>query len=162
MPADGKVEMLWQVLYGFNQHDLDAIMTHFAEDCVFESPRGPDRWGRRFAGKDQVRRGLAARFQGIPDVYCGDDDHFAWGPGGCRSGRSAAPPSTGSASMCAAVTCGPSGATARSSARTASGRSATHNIRQQEARQGMHSLVCTTAAAASWLPRSEPDVPGTW
>jgi hypothetical protein len=54
-------------------------MSHFADECVFESPRGPDRWGRRFAGKDQVRRGLAARFDGIPDVHYGDDDHFACG-----------------------------------------------------------------------------------
>ena len=54
----------------------------FAEDCVFEAPRGPDPWGRRFAGKDEVRRGLAARFQGIPDVHYGDDDHFACGARG--------------------------------------------------------------------------------
>ena len=82
MSTEGNIEALRQVLDGFNNHDLDAIMSHFAEDCVFESPRGPDRWGRRFAGKDQVRRGLAARFQGIPDVHYGDDDHFACGTRG--------------------------------------------------------------------------------
>ena len=49
---------------------------------MFEAPRGPDPWGRRFAGKDEVRRGLAARFQGIPDVRYGDDDHFACGARG--------------------------------------------------------------------------------
>ena len=38
--------------------------------------------GRRFAGKDEVRRGLAARFQGIPDVHYGDDEHFACGTRG--------------------------------------------------------------------------------
>jgi hypothetical protein len=26
----------------FNAHDLDAIMAHFADDCVLEMPRGPD------------------------------------------------------------------------------------------------------------------------
>ena len=57
-------------------------MSHFADDCVFEAPRGPDPWGRRFAGKDQVRRGLAARFEGIPDGHYGDDDHFACGTRG--------------------------------------------------------------------------------
>ena len=31
----------------FNAHDLDAIMTHFADDCVLEMPRGPDPWGAR-------------------------------------------------------------------------------------------------------------------
>ena len=71
--------VLRQVLAGFNAHDLDAILVHFAEDCVFESPRGPERWGRRFVGKEEVRRGLAARFEGIPDVSYDDDDHFACG-----------------------------------------------------------------------------------
>jgi len=69
MASEGKVETLRQVVDGFNKHDLDAIMSHFAGDCVFDSPRGPDRWGRRFAGKDEVRRGLAAHLQGIPDVH---------------------------------------------------------------------------------------------
>jgi steroid delta-isomerase-like uncharacterized protein len=70
------------VLAAFNDHDLDAIMSAFADDCVFETSRGPDRFGRRFVGKDEVRRGLAARFEGIPDVHYGDDDHFACGKRG--------------------------------------------------------------------------------
>jgi hypothetical protein len=57
-------------------------MSHFADDCVFESPRGPDAWGRRFVGKDEVREGLAARLEGIPDVNYADDDHFACGKRG--------------------------------------------------------------------------------
>jgi ketosteroid isomerase-like protein len=70
-----KLDVLEQVLDAFNRHDLDAIMLHFADDCVFESPRGPDPWGRRFEGKDEVASGLAARFSGIPDVsYEGHGD----------------------------------------------------------------------------------------
>ena len=83
MSVDGRqAERLREVLDAFNRHDLDAIMSHFAENCVFEAPRGPDRWGRRFVGKQEVRRGLAARFEGIPDVHYGDDDHFACGSRG--------------------------------------------------------------------------------
>ena len=63
-----KMASLRTILEGFNAHDLDAIMSHFAEGCIFESPRGPDRWGRRFEGIDEVRRGFAARFETIPDV----------------------------------------------------------------------------------------------
>lgn len=66
----------------FNRHDLDAIMSFFTDDAVFESPRGPDAWGRRFSGKAEVRDGLAARFTGIPDVHYGDDDHFVAGERG--------------------------------------------------------------------------------
>jgi steroid delta-isomerase-like uncharacterized protein len=79
MSVDRNVDVLQQVLAAFNAHDLDAIMAHFADDCVFEAPRGPERWGRRFVGKDEVRRGLGARFEGIPDVSYGDDDHFVSG-----------------------------------------------------------------------------------
>jgi steroid delta-isomerase-like uncharacterized protein len=64
------------VLDAFNDHDLDAIVSFFAEDAVFESPRGPDPWGTRFVGREAVRAGLAKRFEGIPDVHYGDDDHF--------------------------------------------------------------------------------------
>jgi len=79
MSDDGRVGVLRDVLDAFNRHDLDAIMSHFLEDCVFEAPRGSDRWGCRFVGKEEVRRGLGARFEGIPDVHYGDDDHFACG-----------------------------------------------------------------------------------
>jgi steroid delta-isomerase-like uncharacterized protein len=76
------VSMLQAIADAFNQHDLDAIMDLFADDAVFESPRGPDPWGRRFEGKAAVREGLAARFAGIPDVHYGDDDHFVAGDRG--------------------------------------------------------------------------------
>ena len=79
MSVDRNVEVLRRVLDAFDAHDLDAIMAHFAEDCVFEAPRGPDRWGTRFVGKDEVRRGLALRFEGIPDVSYGEDEHFVSG-----------------------------------------------------------------------------------
>jgi ketosteroid isomerase-like protein len=73
---------LRQVLDGFNRHDLDGIVAFFADDAVFESPRGLDPWGTRFEGKEAVRRGLAARFEGIPDVHYGEDRHFVCGDRG--------------------------------------------------------------------------------
>lgn len=60
----------------FNAHDLDRIMSHFAEDCVLEMPRGPDPWGSRFEGKTRVREALAMRFQGLPDVTYKNAEHF--------------------------------------------------------------------------------------
>jgi len=82
MSDDRQVEILREVLDAFNRHDLDAIMSYFAADAVFETPRGPHAWGRRFVGKDEVRRGLAARFESIPNVHYGEDDHFACGDRG--------------------------------------------------------------------------------
>lgn len=82
MSHDRPMDVLREVIDAFNRHDLDAIMSHFSEDCVFEAPRGPDRCGRRFIGKAEVRSGLAARFEGIPNVHYGDDSHFACGARG--------------------------------------------------------------------------------
>ena len=78
MPHDAKLEVLGRVLDGFNAHDLDAILAEFDDDCVFESPRGADPWGRRFVGKDEVREAFQTRFAGIPDVhYRGEGDFVA-------------------------------------------------------------------------------------
>jgi len=82
MSSEQRLEVLQQVLDGFNRHDIEAIMSFFADDCVFESPRGPDPWGRRFVGSDEVRRGLAERFEGMPDVRYDGGDHFGCGSRG--------------------------------------------------------------------------------
>jgi ketosteroid isomerase-like protein len=79
---DDAMDMLRSICAAFDRHDLDAIMAHFAEDAVFESPRGPDRWGQRFVGIDQIREAFAGRFSGIPDVRYQDDDHFVDGDRG--------------------------------------------------------------------------------
>jgi ketosteroid isomerase-like protein len=63
----------------FNAHDLDRIMSFFAEDAVLEMPRGPDLWGRRHVGAAAVREGLRSRFEGLPDVHYGDDSHYVDG-----------------------------------------------------------------------------------
>ena len=48
-------ETLQAIADAFNRHDTDAIMAFFAEDAVFEAPKGADPWGRRFVGKEAVR-----------------------------------------------------------------------------------------------------------
>jgi ketosteroid isomerase-like protein len=70
---------LRELLEAFNRHDLDAIMGFFTDDCVLETPRGPDPWGTRYSGTADVREGLAARFTGIPDVHYGEDEHWTCG-----------------------------------------------------------------------------------
>jgi ketosteroid isomerase-like protein len=82
MTAETTTAVLREVLDAFNRHDLDAIMSHFSDDCVFESPRGLHAWGTRFVGHAEVRQGLAQRFEGIPDVRYLDDDHFVSGDRG--------------------------------------------------------------------------------
>ena len=73
------VDTLKAIADAFNRHDLDAIMEFFAEDSSLDMPRGPDPWGQRFIGKEQVRQALATRFTGLPDVHYGDDRHWVCG-----------------------------------------------------------------------------------
>jgi steroid delta-isomerase-like uncharacterized protein len=70
------------LLDAFNAHDLDAIMSFFTDDCVFDTPRGPAPGGHRLVGKEQVRKGFQARFDGIPDIEYGQDRHWTSGDRG--------------------------------------------------------------------------------
>ena len=80
--AETATPLLQALLDAFNAHDVDAIMSFFAEDCVFDMPRGPAPGGRRLVGKQQVREGIQARFDGIPDVRYDDDRHWLCGERG--------------------------------------------------------------------------------
>jgi steroid delta-isomerase-like uncharacterized protein len=70
------VATLRKLCEAFNAHDLDRIMEFFADDCVLEMPRGSEPWGTRFEGRENVRKGLATRFEGVPDVNYGEEEHF--------------------------------------------------------------------------------------
>jgi ketosteroid isomerase-like protein len=69
--------ILLELCAAFNAHDLDRIMELFADECVLDMPRGPDPWGSRYEGKAAVRAALAGRFEGLPDVHYGNEEHFA-------------------------------------------------------------------------------------
>lgn len=45
-------------------------------------PRGHEPWGTRYTGKAEVRKGLATRFEGLPDVHSSDDEHWVSGDRG--------------------------------------------------------------------------------
>jgi ketosteroid isomerase-like protein len=71
-----------EVLAAFNDHDVDAIMEFFTDDCEFDTPRGSTPFGRQLRGKKEVREGFLARFAGIPDIAYVDDRHWASGERG--------------------------------------------------------------------------------
>ena len=47
----------------FNAHDVNAIMSHMTDDCVFEASAGPDSNGEKFTGQGQVRKALKMYLQ---------------------------------------------------------------------------------------------------
>jgi len=73
---------LQALLDAFNAHDVDAVMSFFTEDCIFDMPRGPAPGGRRLVGTEEVRAGIQSRFDGIPDIHYGDDRHWSCGDRG--------------------------------------------------------------------------------
>lgn len=82
MDHDDAMQMIKAIATAFDEHDLDAIMAHFADDAVFEAPRGTEAWGTRVVGAAAVREAFAGRFSGIPDIRYQDDDHFVDGDRG--------------------------------------------------------------------------------
>ncbi len=87
MEHDEAMRAIQAVTAAFDRHDLDEILRHFADDAVFEGPRGPDRWGQRFVGKDAIREAFASRFSGIPDIRYTEDEHFVDGDRGASEWR---------------------------------------------------------------------------
>jgi ketosteroid isomerase-like protein len=72
-------ELLKGFLEAFNRHDLDSIMGYFAETASSTCREAPGLAAIITIGKDEVRAGLAKRFEGIPDVHYGDDQHWVCG-----------------------------------------------------------------------------------
>lgn len=66
----------------FNAHDINAIMSHMTEDCVFEASAGPDADGQKFVGKPQVRKAFEDVFATFPDAHWGNPRHFILGDRG--------------------------------------------------------------------------------
>jgi ketosteroid isomerase-like protein len=121
------IETLQGLVDAFNAHDLDAVMSHSADDAVLEMPRGPHPCGRRLQGREEVRSGLASRFAGIPDVHYGDDRHWVSGDRGCSEWLLSGTTSRGIASRYEAATCSSSRAT-RSPGRIPTGSSSSAEV----------------------------------
>jgi ketosteroid isomerase-like protein len=82
-PTSVTTATLERLADAFNAHDAEAVMAFFTEDCEMDGPRGPDAWGRRFVGWQQVREGVQSRFDGLPDVHYGVARHWVAGDRGC-------------------------------------------------------------------------------
>ena len=66
---------------GFNRHDVDAILSHFVEDCEWLMARGPNApEGRRCHGKQEIGEVLRSRYHQIPDMRWEEMQHWICGP----------------------------------------------------------------------------------
>ncbi|MEX2424287.1 MAG: nuclear transport factor 2 family protein, partial [Acidimicrobiia bacterium] len=65
----------------WNRHDLDALMSLFADDCVFEASGGGEVCGTRYQGRNEVRRAFAEVFEAMPDAEWSNGRHYRLGAG---------------------------------------------------------------------------------
>ncbi|HSP29674.1 MAG TPA: nuclear transport factor 2 family protein [Ilumatobacteraceae bacterium] len=60
----------------WNSHDIERLMSLFADDCVFDASGGPEFHGRRFVGRDEVATAFADVLDSMPDANWGDGHHY--------------------------------------------------------------------------------------
>ena len=73
---DALVRLLVEHTAAWNSHDVDRLMSLFAEDCVFDASGGPESHGRRFVGRGAVRDAFVDVLDSMPDAHWGDGRHF--------------------------------------------------------------------------------------
>ena len=66
----------------FNAHDINAIMSHMTDDCVFQASAGLDFDGESYTGQVQVRNAFENVFTTFPDAHWGNPRHFISGDRG--------------------------------------------------------------------------------
>lgn len=75
-------EFLQAFADAWNAHDLDAMMSFMADDCVFQQAVGPEIDGKRFDGVKNVRVGYKKLLDTFPDARWQNFTHFVVGDRG--------------------------------------------------------------------------------
>jgi len=62
-------EFLATFTQAWNDQDVDKLMEHMADDCVFMASVGNEVEGSKFEGREDVRKGFASLYDGYPDAH---------------------------------------------------------------------------------------------
>ncbi len=77
MPRPVTIALLDEIQDGFNRHDVDGILSHFADDCIWVMARGPkEPDGRTCVGKAEIAEVLSSRYAQIPDMRWEEMRHW--------------------------------------------------------------------------------------
>jgi steroid delta-isomerase-like uncharacterized protein len=79
-PDTDLLEILVRHAEAWNRHDLETLMSLFAEDCVFEASGGDEVCGRRYRGQGEVMKAFAEVLDTMPDAEWGDGRHHSLAP----------------------------------------------------------------------------------
>lgn len=63
------LEFLARFTQAWNDHDLDTLMRHMADDCTFMASVGDEIEGTKWVGRENVRKGFAQLWDMFPDAH---------------------------------------------------------------------------------------------
>ena len=77
--AEQNTRHLQALFEAFNRHDIDAVMSFFAEDCVFFGAAGNEAFGTQFEGTAAIAQAFVQVWTNLPDVQWRNPRHFSTG-----------------------------------------------------------------------------------
>ena len=79
-PISVTIELLDAIQDAFNRHDVEGILSYFADDCEWLMARGATpREARRCRGTGEIGQVLSERYERIPDMRWVDMRHWIMG-----------------------------------------------------------------------------------
>jgi taurine dehydrogenase small subunit len=63
----------------FNRHDVEGVMTHFADDCVFYTVGGDQVYGGKVEGAKAIAAAFSGVWAGMTDAHWDHHSHFVQG-----------------------------------------------------------------------------------
>jgi len=77
------IEILERYSDAWNEHDIEKIMLHMAENCIFLTGGGAERYGGQYQGQVAVSERFELVWKEFPDVHFTNLSHFLEGNRGC-------------------------------------------------------------------------------
>ncbi len=63
----------------FNRHDVDAVMSVFADDCVFFAVGGNEVYGTKIEGAEAIANAFSGVWTAMADAHWDHHSHFVQG-----------------------------------------------------------------------------------
>ena len=60
----------------FNRHDVDSVMSVFADDCVFYTVAGAEVYGSKIEGAEAIGKAFSGVWAAMPDAHWDHHGHF--------------------------------------------------------------------------------------
>jgi steroid delta-isomerase-like uncharacterized protein len=79
-PGSNLEDLLVRHVEAWNRHDLETLMSLFAEDCVFEASGGDEVFGTRYRGHIEVKAAFAEVLGSMPDAQWAGGRHHVLAP----------------------------------------------------------------------------------